>query len=59
MQPPPRALAVKNWAGNVTYRTTRVVRPASVEEAQELVATNAALRPRPTRSAACSMKCRN
>ncbi len=40
---------MKNWAGNVTYSTARVVRPTSVEEAQELVATNAALRPLGTR----------
>lgn len=40
---------MKNWAGNVTYSTTRIVRPASVEEAQELVATNAAIRPLGTR----------
>jgi alditol oxidase len=29
---------VKNWAGNVTYSTTRVLRPRSIAEAQELVA---------------------
>jgi alditol oxidase len=29
---------VKNWAGNVTYSTTRILRPKSVAEAQELVA---------------------
>ncbi len=45
----PRALAVKNWAGNVTYRAARVVRPRSVEEARELVATHAVVRPLGTR----------
>ncbi len=40
---------MKNWAGNVTYSTTRVERPTSVEEAQELVARSAALRPLGTR----------
>ncbi|HEY6932905.1 MAG TPA: FAD-binding protein [Marmoricola sp.] len=28
-----------NWAGNHTYRARRIVRPSSVEEVQELVAT--------------------
>jgi xylitol oxidase len=41
--------AVKNWAGNVTYAAGRVARPTTVEEAQELVATSAALRPLGTR----------
>ena len=40
---------MKNWAGNITYSTTRVERPTSVEEAQELVASNAASRPLGTR----------
>jgi alditol oxidase len=40
---------VKNWAGNVTYSSERVLRPRSVEEAQELVAANAAIRPLGTR----------
>ena len=40
---------MKNWAGNVTYSSERVLRPRSVEEAQELVAANAAIRPLGTR----------
>ncbi len=31
-----------NWAGNVTYRARRLVRPGSVEELQELVAASSA-----------------
>ena len=34
-----------NWAGNVTYSTERVLRPRSVEEAQELIAAGASLKP--------------
>jgi alditol oxidase len=40
---------VKNWAGNVTYSTTRILEPASVEEAQELIAGGDVLRPLGTR----------
>jgi alditol oxidase len=40
---------VKNWAGNVAYSTSRVLRPRSVHEAQELVAANATIRPLGTR----------
>jgi alditol oxidase len=40
---------VKNWAGNVTYSTTRVLEPRSVEEAQELIAAGEKLRPLGTR----------
>ncbi len=29
---------MKNWAGNITYSTSRILRPKSVAEAQELVA---------------------
>ena len=36
--------AVKNWAGNVTYSTAQILRPRSVDEAQELIA-GAELRP--------------
>jgi xylitol oxidase len=42
-------LIVKNWAGNVTYSTTRMLRPRSVEEAQEMVAGAETLRPLGTR----------
>ena len=38
-----------NWAGNVTYSTARVLRPRSVEEAQELVAGAEPSRPLGTR----------
>jgi xylitol oxidase len=40
---------MKNWAGNLTYGTTRVLRPRSVEEAQELVAGAETIRPLGTR----------
>jgi xylitol oxidase len=41
--------SVKNWAGNFTYSTTRVLRPRSVAEAQELVAEAESVRPLGTR----------
>jgi alditol oxidase len=40
---------VTNWAGNVTYSTARVLRPRSVAEAQELIASTDSLRPLGTR----------
>lgn len=40
---------MRNWAGNVTFSTTEVLRPHSVEEAQELVAATSSLRPLGTR----------
>jgi alditol oxidase len=40
---------VQNWAGNVTYSTTRILRPRSVAEAQELVADAEIVRPLGTR----------
>jgi len=40
---------VTNWAGNVTYSTERILRPRSVEEAQELIAGAESLRPLGTR----------
>jgi len=40
---------MKNWAGNVTYSTDRVLRPRSVAEAQEMVARSDVLRPLGTR----------
>ena len=40
---------MRNWAGNVTYSTSRVLRPRSVAEAQELVACEETLRPLGTR----------
>ena len=40
---------VKNWAGNLTYSTTRVLRPGSVEEAQELIAAAGTIRALGTR----------
>ena len=42
---------MRNWAGNVTYSTSRVLRPTSVEEAQELVAGPGKIRPLGTRHA--------
>ena len=33
-----------NWAGNVHYRATQVMNPASIEELQEIVATNEKVR---------------
>jgi xylitol oxidase len=42
-------VVVKNWAGNVTYSTTRVLRPTSVEEAQAMVAAAELVRPLGTR----------
>src|SRR3954447_10930457 len=36
---------MKNWAGNVTYSTTDVLRPRTVEEAQELVGRSESIRP--------------
>ena len=40
---------MKNWAGNVTYSTTRILQPKSVEEAQELIAAADVVRPLGTR----------
>jgi xylitol oxidase len=40
---------VRNWAGNITYSTQRVLRPRSPAEAQELVAREERLRPLGTR----------
>jgi xylitol oxidase len=40
---------VKNWAGNVDYSTTRILRPKSVEEAQETIAGAEQIRPVGTR----------
>ena len=40
---------VKNWAGNVTYSTSEILRPSSVAEAQELIAGAEAIRPLGTR----------
>jgi xylitol oxidase len=40
---------VKNWAGNVSYSTARILRPRSVEEAQELIAGAETIRPLGTR----------
>jgi xylitol oxidase len=40
---------VSNWAGNLTYSTARVLRPRSVAEAQELIASTDSLRPLGTR----------
>jgi xylitol oxidase len=40
---------LKNWAGNVTYSTTRILRPRSTAEAQEMIAAARALRPLGTR----------
>jgi len=40
---------LRNWAGNVTYSTGRVLRPRTVEEAQELVAGEERIRPLGTR----------
>ena len=40
---------MKNWAGNVTYSTERVLRPRSTAEAQELIAAAERLRPLGTR----------
>jgi xylitol oxidase len=40
---------VKNWAGNVTYSTTHILRPRSVEDAQELIAGAETIRPLGTR----------
>jgi alditol oxidase len=42
---------VRNWAGNVTYSTPRVLRPRSVEEAQELIGGAEKIRPLGTRHA--------
>src|SRR3954463_15923192 len=36
---------MRNWAGNITYSTRRVMRPRSTAEARELVADAEALRP--------------
>ena len=41
--------SVKNWAGNVTYSTRRILRPRSVAEAQEMVAAAETVRPLGTR----------
>ena len=40
---------VSNWAGNITYAAQRIVRPRSIEEAQELVASNEKIRALGTR----------
>jgi len=40
---------VKNWAGNVSYSTARILRPRSVGEAQELIAGAETIRPLGTR----------
>ena len=40
---------MQNWAGNVTYSTSRVLRPRSVAEAQEFVADAETVRPLGTR----------
>ena len=40
---------MNNWAGNVTFSTAQILRPRSVEEAQELVAGTDLLRPLGTR----------
>jgi alditol oxidase len=40
---------VKNWAGNVTYSAAQILRPRSIEEAQEAVAGADSLRPLGTR----------
>ena len=40
---------MKNWAGNVSYSTARILRPRSVEEAQELIAGAETIRPLGTR----------
>ena len=40
---------MKNWAGNVTYSTERILRPRSAAEAQELVADAETVRPLGTR----------
>ena len=40
---------MQNWAGNLTFRAANVLRPHSVEEAQELVAATDRLRPLGTR----------
>jgi xylitol oxidase len=42
-------LIVKNWAENITYSTTRILQPKSVEEAQELIAAADVVRPLGTR----------
>jgi xylitol oxidase len=42
---------MKNWAGNVTYSTDRILRPSSIEEAQELIARGTTIRPIGTRHA--------
>src|SRR6476469_982763 len=42
-------VVMKNWAGNVTYSTAGILRPRTVEEAQELVARTASIRPLGTR----------
>jgi xylitol oxidase len=42
---------MKNWAGNTTYSTDRVLAPRSVAEAQEIVARSDNLRPLGTRHA--------
>ena len=40
---------MKNWAGNVTYSTARILRPTSVEEAQEMIAGAETIGPLGTR----------
>src|SRR3954454_646854 len=42
-------VVMKNWAGNVTYSTTDILRPRTVEDAQELVARTESIRPLGTR----------
>jgi xylitol oxidase len=40
---------VENWAGNVTYSTSRVLRPRSVEESRAAIAATRRIRPLGTR----------
>lgn len=40
---------MKNWAGNVTYSTERILRPRSVAEARDMVAVADTIRPLGTR----------
>jgi xylitol oxidase len=49
MAPVLRSTAVKNWAGNVTYSTERILRARSVAEAREMVAGATTIRPLGTR----------
>ena len=40
---------MKNWAGNITYSTERILRPRSLAEAREMVAGATTIRPLGTR----------